>query len=167
MNDLFLILGSNLGDRLLNLKLVLDLIQSEIGPVELTSGLYETEPWGYSNQGMFLNQVIKLRSNMIPTDLLEKVLMLEQKLGRKRNGEPNSARTIDIDILFYGNFIINTENLTIPHPRLHLRKFVLIPLNEISPGFKHPVMDKSISNLLEICPDNLDVRKYDPVLNIS
>lgn len=167
MNDLFLILGSNLGDRLLNLKLVLDLINREIGPVELASGLYETEPWGCSNQKMFLNQVIRLKSNMAPTDLLEKVLMLEQKLGRIRNGELNAARTIDIDILFYGSMVVNTENLIIPHPRLHLRKFVLIPLNEISPGFMHPVMDKSISNLLEICPDNLDVRKYDPVMNIS
>jgi len=152
---------------LLNLKLVLDLINREIGPVELASGLYETEPWGYSNQEMFLNQVIKLKSNMVPIDLLEKVLMLEQKLGRIRNGELNAARTIDIDILFYGSMVVNTENLIIPHPRLHLRKFVLIPLNEISPGFMHPVMDKSISNLLEICPDNLDVRKYDPVMNIS
>jgi len=167
MNDLFLILGSNLGDRLLNLKLVLDLIQREIGPVELASGLYETEPWGISNQEMFLNQVIKLRSNMIPTDLLDKVLMLEQKLGRIRNGVLNSARTIDIDILFYGSMVVNTENLIIPHPRLHLRKFVLIPLNEISSGFIHPVMGKSISHLLEICPDKLNVRKYDPVLNIS
>jgi len=167
MNDLFLILGSNLGDRLLNLKLVLDLIQREIGPVELASGLYETEPWGISNQEMFINQVIKLRSNMIPTDLLDKVLMLEQKLGRIRNGVLNSARTIDIDILFYGSMVVNTENLIIPHPRLHLRKFVLIPLNEISSGFIHPVMGKSISHLLEICPDKLNVRKYDPVLNIS
>jgi len=79
----------------------------------------------------------------------------------------NSARTIDIDILFYGSMVVNTENLIIPHPRLHLRKFVLIPLNEISSGFIHPVMGKSISHLLEICPDKLNVRKYDPVLNIS
>ncbi|NTW23826.1 MAG: 2-amino-4-hydroxy-6-hydroxymethyldihydropteridine diphosphokinase [Lentimicrobium sp.] len=165
MKDLYLILGSNLGDRLVNLKLAIDLIISEIGAIELASGLYETEPWGNSNQEMFLNQVVKLRSTMVPADLLEKILMLEHKLGRMRNGAPNSARTIDIDILFYGNMVVKSESLIIPHPRLHLRKFVLIPLNEISPEFIHPVLGESIGHLLKVCPDKLDVRIYDPVLN--
>lgn len=167
MNDLYLILGSNLGDRLLNLKLAIDLIISEIGAIGLASGFYETEPWGNSNQQNFLNQVVRLRSDEAPLDLMEKILNLEHKLGRVRNGAPNSPRTIDIDILFYGSLVITSENLTLPHPRLHLRKFVLIPLNEISPEFIHPVMGKSIGQLLQLCTDKLDVRIYDPVLNIS
>lgn len=164
MNDLFLLLGSNLGDRSSNISNAIKLIANEIAEIDLSSGLYETDPWGNSGQDKFLNQVIKLQSNKDPVDLLENVLSIEQRLGRTRDGERNSARTIDIDILFYGDMIVKSSNLEIPHPRIHLRKFVLVPMNEIAPGLIHPVFGKSIDRLLRCCPDKLEVRSYSPAL---
>jgi 2-amino-4-hydroxy-6-hydroxymethyldihydropteridine diphosphokinase len=164
MNDLYLLLGSNLGNRLLNIRNAIALINNEIGSIDVTSGFYETDPWGNSNQDKFLNQVVKLSSNQAPLILLEKILSIEQKLGRVRNGEQYSARTIDIDILFYGELILSSDILQIPHPRLQLRRFVLIPLNEIAPDLIHPVTGKSISRILKCCPDKLEVRPFNSLV---
>jgi 2-amino-4-hydroxy-6-hydroxymethyldihydropteridine diphosphokinase len=164
MNDLYLLLGSNLGNRSLNIRNAIVLLSNEIGAIGLTSGIYETDPWGNSNQGKFLNQVIKLSSNQTPLILLEKILSIEQRLGRQRNGERYTARTIDIDILFYGELILSSDKLEIPHPRLQKRKFVLIPLNEIAPDLIHPVIGKSISQILKCCPDKLEVRSFNSLI---
>ncbi len=166
MNDVYILLGSNLGNRLLNIRDATELISNEIGSIDIASGLYETDPWGNSNQDKFLNQVIKLSIKEAPLRLLEKILSIEQRLGRKRNGEQNSARTIDIDILFYGDLTLNSDILVIPHPRMQLRNFVLIPLNEIAPHLIHPVFGKSINRLLKCCPDKLEVRPFDSLIKL-
>ena len=167
MNDLYIQLGSNLGDRALTIAKAIELITSACGPVIKESACYETAPWGLANQGMFLNKVIMLQSSTKPFDIIDKLLSIEHILGRKRNGIPNEARVIDIDILFYGDTVIASDILTIPHPRAHLRRFVLIPMNEIAPELIHPVSGLSINSLLESCPDNLDVSIYETVVNFS
>ncbi len=165
MNDLYLLLGSNLGDRCAIISNAKDLISKEISKIETSSGLYETEPWGNENQGLFLNQVLKLRSNENPALILQKILSIELKLGRQRNNNQNSARIIDIDILFYGALVLESETLSIPHPRIQLRRFVLVPLSEIAPELIHPVSGKSIGQLLRCCPDKLEVRPFNTFVN--
>jgi len=167
MKALYLLLGSNLGDRSQNIAKAVELISSEIGPVMSASSCYETEPWGNNNQGLFLNMALHLSSNEDPFHLLGKLLSIEQRLGRTRNGEQNSARIIDIDILFYGDHIISSEKLIIPHPRLQFRRFVLVPMNEIAPDLLHPVSGFSIGELLGTCPDMLNVSLFDTVVNFS
>jgi 2-amino-4-hydroxy-6-hydroxymethyldihydropteridine diphosphokinase len=167
MNDLYIQLGSNLGDRSLNIANAIELIAAACGPVIKESACYETAPWGVANQGMFLNKVIMLQCAIPAFDLLNEFHTIERFLGRKRNGTPNEARTVDIDILFYGDNIITSDVLTIPHPRIHLRRFVLVPMNEIAPELVHPVVGLSIKSLLDSCPDNLDVNIYEAVANFS
>lgn len=166
MNDVYLLLGSNLGNRFLNIRDATKLISSGIGQIDVASVIYETEPWGNSNQDKFLNQVVKLSSNEESLVLLEKILSIEQRLGRKRIGGQNSARTIDIDILFYGDLTVSSDILEIPHPRLHLRNFTLVPLNEIAPDLIHPLIGKSINQLLNCCPDKLEVRPFDSMVKL-
>lgn len=166
MNDVYILLGSNLGNRFLNIMDATELISNGISQIDVASGIYETEPWGDSNQDKFLNQVIKLSSKEEPLILLEKILSIEQRLGRKRKGGQNSARTIDIDILFYGDLTLSSEILVIPHPRLQFRNFVLVPLNEIAPDLIHPIIGKSINRLLKCCPDKLEVRPFDSMVKI-
>lgn len=167
MNDLYLMLGSNLGDRILNIRNASGQISNEIGQWLKASSFYETEPWGNKNQGMFLNRILKFRCSEKPDVLLEKLLSIEISLGRQRDGEVYSARTIDIDILLYGDIILSDNNLKIPHPRLHLRNFVLVPLAEIEPDLVHPVFNMSIRELLSVSPDNLNVTIFNTFVNLS
>lgn len=165
MKALYLLLGSNIGERSLNIENAIRLISSEIGPVLNASSCYETEPWGNIDQGLFLNVALHLSCNMDPFLLLRKLLSIEQRLGRTRNLEQNAARVIDIDILFYGDEIISSESLIIPHPRMQIRRFVLVPMNEIAPDVIHPIEGVSISELLGSCPDVLNVCLFDYVVN--
>jgi len=162
MEKCYLLLGSNTGDRLAYLEKASEAISSIAGPITRCSSVYETEPWGFEDNKTFLNQVIELHTDMQAAELMEKILDTENKLGRMRS--PGSSRyisrTIDIDILFYGQQVIDQPGLTIPHPRLHQRRFTLVPLSEIAPGMLHPVLNKSISDLEKICPDHLKVTKY-------
>ena len=158
---IFLLLGSNLGDRFKNLMTAWDGIAREIGTVIATSAVYETEPWGKTNQPGFLNQAIQLESRWSPAELLEKILGLEKKMGRVR-GEKWGERIIDIDIIYFGDQCIDTGELVIPHPRLSERRFVLVPLVEISPEFVHPVSGKSNAMLLGECKDSLEVSVFKP-----
>lgn len=159
MNNIFLLLGSNLDDREKYIRQALDLINQQIGCVELRSSLYETAAWGKADQPNFLNQAICLRSGMTPMKLLEAIWSIEDKLNRTRN-ERWGARTIDIDILFYGSEIINLPDLIIPHKLLHERRFVLMPLNEIAADLNHPVFHKTIKQLLLELIDDLSVTKH-------
>ncbi|MFO0322953.1 MAG: 2-amino-4-hydroxy-6-hydroxymethyldihydropteridine diphosphokinase [Bacteroidota bacterium] len=158
MNVVFLCLGGNIGNREITLKKAVSFINSEIGFVKTFSKLYETEGWGVNNQDKYLNQCIILETNLSSEMVLKKILDIELKLGRNRNiSSTYEPRTIDIDILFYNSDIINFPHLIIPHPRLHLRKFVLIPLNEIAKEFTHPILNKTIEMLHHACDDQCEV----------
>jgi 2-amino-4-hydroxy-6-hydroxymethyldihydropteridine diphosphokinase len=154
----FLLLGSNLGDRQYFLQQAISLIEKNIAPVEKQSSVYETQSWGKADAPDYLNQVITLETNLNAPEVLHKVLEVELMLGRERE-EKWGSRTIDIDMLFYGDEIINTDNLQIPHPELHKRRFTLEPLAEIDPGFIHPVLKKTISEIKNELKDSLIVKK--------
>ncbi|HLN53690.1 MAG TPA: 2-amino-4-hydroxy-6-hydroxymethyldihydropteridine diphosphokinase [Lentimicrobium sp.] len=159
MGRAFLILGSNLGDRRTNINLAISEITLKVGKITAYSSVYETEAWGTNDPLPFLNQVISVETGLSPDDLLQKLLNIEQLLGRKRTGVLNQPRIIDIDILLFGDQIVKTESLTIPHERMHLRKFVLVPLAEIAPSEIHPLFKKSFTELLTECNDSSWVRK--------
>ena len=158
MNGVYLGIGGNEGNRLLYLEKAKELIREEIAPIAKESSIYKTAAWGEENQPDFYNQVIYLKTELGAQECLKKCLSIEKKLGRKRQHKW-SSRTIDIDILFYGSKIISRSNLKIPHPHLHERNFVLVPMHEIAPHFVHPVFRKKIFTLLKECTDNLDVKR--------
>lgn len=161
MNVAFLCLGGNIGNREFTLKQAVEKINHEIGKVISQSNYYETEAWGVDNQEKYLNQCICVETQLPSNQVLKKSLEIELSLGRKRNHkETYEPRTLDIDMLFYNSDIIQTKELNIPHPRLHLRKFVLIPLNEIASSFLHPILNKTIQTLLLECDDNCEVLLY-------
>ena len=155
----FLLLGSNQGDSAAQLETARHLIQTELGSIQQASSLYQTAAWGKTDQPDFLNQVLELETSLAPRELLNQMLAIEQQMGRQRL-EYMGPRVIDIDLLAYGTRILDEPGLQVPHPRLPLRRFVLIPLAEIAPGWIHPVSEHSIEHLLEICPDRLDVNKF-------
>lgn len=134
-------------------------IQLHCGSIVNKSSIYETAAWGNTKQAAFLNQVISIRTNLPPDDLMKKLLEIEQKLGRLRT-EKYGPRTIDLDILFYDALIYHSAIVTLPHPAIQDRKFVLIPLAELSPGKIHPVYKKTIRTLLNECADQLAVIKH-------
>jgi len=158
MNNVFLLLGSNLGDRHLFLNQAIRHIENTIAPVVRTSSVYETQSWGKTDAPDYLNQVIMLQTTLPPRLILEKVLNIEKVLGRQRD-EKWGPRTIDIDILFYGQAIIDEPGLHIPHPELHKRRFTLEPLTEIAPQLVHPVLNKSILLIKNELKDSLVVKK--------
>lgn len=160
MKRVFLSLGSNLGDRADNLQQAKNRIGELIGPVISASSLYETEPWGFESDNEFLNMVLCAETGLAPSGLLGRILMIESQLGRIRCETRYSSRNIDIDILLYNSEIINEEALIIPHPRMHERRFVMIPLAEIAPELIHPVLKKTIRSLLKSCPDNRKVELF-------
>ncbi len=158
MHIIYLLTGSNIGDSGANLQAASKYIHQQIGKVIAVSHVYQTEPWGNKDQQVFLNQVLKVETELAANQLLKTILGIETKMGRNRNikWEP---RIIDIDILFYDEEIIDEEDLKIPHPLLHERRFTLVPLNEIASTYIHPKLKKTISQLLENCIDTGIVEK--------
>lgn len=154
-NLAYLLLGGNQGNIRRIFSQAIDMLNISVGPVQDISPLYRTEPWGFQSEDAFLNQVITIQTDLSPDMLLKEVLIIEEKLGRSRQDNSNGyqSRTIDIDILFYNDEIIKRKDLIIPHPKLHLRKFTLAPLNDIAPGLNHPVLNKTISELIRTCDD--------------
>lgn len=152
MEDVYLLLGSNVGNRGENLTRALELISLKAGGVTLKSKLYETEPWGMKEQQSFLNQAVMIQSNLEAVELLTVLKGIEKEVGRQA-GEKWGPRIIDIDILFYGNHIIDTLQLKVPHPYIQERRFALVPLFEIAPAFIHPVFGKSVGEMLGECGD--------------
>ncbi|MEZ5009432.1 MAG: 2-amino-4-hydroxy-6-hydroxymethyldihydropteridine diphosphokinase [Chitinophagales bacterium] len=159
----YLLLGSNIGNRQFYLEECIILLSQnfEIGK---RSSIYETASWGDRTQQAYLNMAIEVFTHQSPSDIHQITRDIEDKLGRKDKGN-YLPRTIDIDILFYGNEIIDTRSLRIPHPRLQYRRFVLEPLNEIASKLKHPILKKSIQTLLNDCTDNLPVVLFHPDKN--
>lgn len=158
MIDVFLLLGSNLGDREEYLQKAIDLIAAELGVVAQKSSVYETEAWGKTDEPNYLNQVVRVNTQLSARQVLEKVLEIENRMGRVRE-EKWGSRIIDIDILFYGQDIINEPGLIVPHPELHNRKFTLEPLSELAPDLRHPALKKSIFQLKSELKDSLVVKK--------
>ncbi|MFZ4520798.1 MAG: 2-amino-4-hydroxy-6-hydroxymethyldihydropteridine diphosphokinase [Bacteroidales bacterium] len=179
MKEVFILLGSNRGDRQEFMTRALVMMSTMVGEVVSKSALYETAPWGFDDSTPFLNQVVEIDTTLDPEALLEKLLTIEVQLGRIRpfegcgcsvpsmsalDGESDNSeapayagRTIDLDILFYGQRLVFTDRLMIPHPRLHERRFTLVPVNEIAPDFTHPLLKKTISVLLRDCTDHAKV----------
>lgn len=166
MNNVYLLTGGNLGDRLQNLQQACEQVEKQVGTVLQKSSIYETAAWGFTNQPSFLNQVLFISTTLTAENLLQALLTIEQSQGRKRL-QKMGPRIIDLDILFYNNEIISAQDLIVPHPQIANRRFVLTPLNEIAANFIHPVLQKTIHQLLEDCPDQLEVKRLsEPDLEI-
>ena len=153
----YISLGSNLGDRADNLKQAIEQL-SLAGRIVAKSSVYETEPVDVTSQPWFFNCVVVLDTELSAGELLSHLLSIEQGMGRVRS-IPKSARIIDLDILLYGDFAVDTPQLTVPHPAMHSRRFVLAPLNEIAPHAVHPLLDKTVAQLLSDLPEGQEVRR--------
>ncbi len=160
MSKVFLLIGGNEGNRDKILSQAIKLIGIEIGKILKTSSIYQTEPWGFRSKNFFLNQAIILETRLSPQETLNKIIQIESGLGRMRHSASYESRPIDIDILFYDHIQVNEIDLQIPHPRLHRRKFTLIPLIEIAADFVHPIFEERMDALANKCEDNSAVELY-------
>lgn len=161
MHKITILLGSNQGNRKELIMKAIQLLEIKLGKCQKVSSIYESEAWGFEADTAFLNQVLMFDSTLKPEEILKIGLDAEKELGRTRNEGGYASRTMDIDLLFYDNQIIEEENLQIPHPRLHLRRFTLEPLVEIMPSFIHPRLKKDMRELLEVCTDNVIPNKLE------
>ena len=158
MAEVFILLGGNVGDKSKILEQARKLISERIGLITKASSLYATESWGFESD-LFWNQVIILDSKLDPFEIIDKTQTIEREMGRFKSSTGYEDRIIDIDLLFYDNLTVNTINLTIPHPRIGERKFVLVPLNELDPGRLDPVSGLTVKELLNCCEDQLKVNR--------
>ena len=154
--NVFILLGSNLGDREMLINQACKMMEEKCGGIVRRSGLYESEPWGFQAEQWFLNQVVMIDTALQPDALMHTLLSIEKALGRDRTVHHDGyvSRPIDLDILYFGDKIIDTQMVNAPHPRLHQRRFTLMPLCEIAPDFVHPTLKKNNLQLLDECRDN-------------
>ena len=159
MHQVFLGTGGNIGNKHDNFDKVYTFIKNELGTIVKSSAVYETPPWGFEATEKFWNTVLIIETELSATELLSKINNIENRFGRTRDGLNYKSREMDVDILYFNYEIINTENLTIPHPLLHKRLFVLVPLAEIAPKFVHPVLKLTSFEMLNNCEDKSVIRK--------
>ena len=157
MAHVFLLLGGNQGDRLEMFSRARGEIMRHVGKLHCESSIYETEPWGFEDDALFLNQLLVVDTKLSAEAVLETALKIEHKLGRRRTTQQWAGRSMDIDILLFDDLVTRKETLSIPHPRLHLRRFALEPLNEVAGELVHPVLNKTINTLLIECQDKQKV----------
>lgn len=160
MSKVYFSIGSNKGNRSQLINEAIDKIDISVGRVELKSSIYETQSWGFKSNN-FYNVCLLIESSLSVESIFNKILKIEKDMGRLKSGNKYSDRCIDIDILFVEEIIVNNKNLIIPHPRLHLRKFVLTPMLDIAPDLIHPILNKSIKQLELECDDNDQPKKID------
>ncbi|MCA6449706.1 MAG: 2-amino-4-hydroxy-6-hydroxymethyldihydropteridine diphosphokinase [Chitinophagaceae bacterium] len=158
MNTAYLLIGGNLGNRSAYLQEAIHHIQQSCGNIVLSSAIYETAAWGLTDQPSFYNQALAVATHLPPEELMKTLLSIEESMGRKRTIKLG-PRIIDLDILLIDDLVLSTGLLTLPHPALPLRRFALLPLSEIAPELLHPVLHKTIAQLLSECTDPLDVQK--------
>lgn len=158
MHLAYLLIGSNLGDKASYLKNASSYIQQQCGQIVKQSSFYETEPWGFTEQPSFLNQALCIKTELSPAQLMHTLLQIESEMGRTRTLKMG-PRNIDLDILQIDQEIIDSPLLQLPHPAMHLRRFALIPMEEIAPNLVHPHLNKTITQLLEECSDQTNVQK--------
>ena len=163
METAYLLFGSNMGDKAALFDQACTYINNRCGRIVATSSAYESEPWGFEAEEWFLNRLIVVETELEPEALLQQLLSIEKDLGRVRHSETKryTSRPVDLDILYYGHQIVETQWVIAPHPRLHLRRFALLPLCEVVPNMKHPIFGLTQTELLERCPDPLIVRKME------
>ena len=157
MSLAYLLLGSNLGDSLQQLREAAGYISREAGVIRRKSEIFESPAWGFVHANTFLNQALSLETEMEPEELLKALLTIEKNMGRLRKTGVYEARIIDIDILFYDALVMDTASLTIPHPRLHQRKFALRPMLDLAPEMLHPLLGQTIAALAAKCEDQSDI----------
>lgn len=158
-DSVYILLGSNLGNRQGLVNQACRMIGERCGKVAAKSCLYESEPWGFKSEHWFLNMVLEINTPLPPDELMKTLLTIEKELGRDRvtPHEGYVSRPMDLDILYYGNKVIDTQMVVVPHPRLHQRRFTLLPLCDVAPGFVHPTMNLTNRQLLEMCDDTCKV----------
>ena len=158
-NRVFLGIGGNLGDRIANLQQAVELIDKRIGQLSKISSIYLSEPWGFSHKKYFTNIIVELYTRQNPEEVLSNAQTIEYEMKRRRTGQGYQGRTMDIDILFYNDSIIDTDNLIVPHPRICQRLFVLLPMSEIYPNFRHPQTGQTMQELAKLCTDESKIKK--------
>ncbi len=168
MFDVYLSIGGNLGNRAKNLAACRRSIREQIGEIVEASSIYESESWGFSHPHDFYNQVLHVKTNLKPVEILKKIQSIESSMGRIRSKNKHQAyegRLIDIDILLFEQVVLQEQNLKIPHPHMQSRNFVMIPLVEIGEALIHPVVQKSMKEILFDCPDKGNIKRVSPKKN--
>jgi 2-amino-4-hydroxy-6-hydroxymethyldihydropteridine diphosphokinase len=161
MHQVFLGIGGNTGNKRLNFKKVYVLIEEELGEILKQSSIYETPPWGFHAEENFWNQVLLIKTELNPEELIFEIKNIEQIFGRKRNSSKYNSREMDIDILYFDQLVMETEKLIIPHPHIPQRLFVLVPLAEIAPDSLHPKLKMTTMQLLENCSDESEIKSIE------
>ena len=159
MHKVFLGIGGNIGNKDENFRKIYSLATEKLGTVVQSSSIYESPPWGFRAEENFWNQILIIETGYSPESLLKEIHIIENEFGRKRKKNAYVSREMDIDILYYAEHYIETEKLIIPHPRIHQRLFVLVPLSEIAPHFKHPLFRLTNMQMLENCKDTSIIKK--------